>query len=579
MGVMYHAHARFFDKSGNKITVPSPVDPETPNARFWYDYIAHNAQSWSKAGFTAVMLPPVCKTQSGNKPTGDGYGVFDQYDIGWKNQCYSVETRFGNREQLQRAVATCRACGLDVYVDAVMHQLEGSNGGDGVYQYLGADGKLGTGRFPKHPGCFRGDPPRRPEDPVPVPFYDFAFGDEFVYKNSDPPNYTTDGMVEWGDWLTRSLDVQGYRVDDTKGTWVGFVHHWMTQKSMASRFCTSEYFDGNPDNLAWWVWSQMGGRSSVYDFTLHWALQDMCGGGSMRSMDGRGYAARDPFHAVTFVDNPDTDTSPGQQIVGSKLLAYAYILTTEGYPAVYHKDYAQEPNCYGLKPHIDNLVWIHEKLANGRTATRYIDDHVVVMQRLGAPGLLTALNNDTLNARTVHCWTSFPPGWQLHDYTGHHPTDIWVQNDGSVEFTVPSNYFGGGQSYVCFAPAGLGEPIKPQGIYASQEFFGAADLDIRPLDGQPVTLPRIAVSGAKPMQFWLALDDLVWQGQPSVALQIADEQGHIVATKTWTRKQETPFEVLSRAAGMYTLTLTGSNLTAPVPFVLKVRYLAPSYLK
>ena len=345
--------------SSGRVTVPAPVDPGTPNAPWWYDYIASKAHGLAQAGFTAIMYPPVSKTQSGHFPTGDGYGVFDQYDIGWKNQAGARETRFGNREQLQRSIAVARACGLDVYLDVVMHQQSGSNGGDGVYRYLGADGVAGAGRFPKHPGCFRGNPPRRPEDPVPVPADDFAFGDEFVYRNCDPPRYTIDGMLAFGDWLTRSLDVQGYRFDDTKGTWVGFVKEWMTSRAMATRFCVSEYFDGNPDTLNWWAQDQMGGRSAVYDFTLHWALQDMCDhGADMRRLDRAGYIARAPFSAVTFVDNPDTDLSPGEQIIGSKLLAYAFILTAEGYPAVYHKDYARgarllRPQAVDRQPGVD----------------------------------------------------------------------------------------------------------------------------------------------------------------------------------------------------------------------------------
>ena len=83
----------------------------------------------------------------------------------------SVETRFGSREQLQRSIAVAHACGLGVYVDVVEHQLNGRD--NGVYRYLGANGVTGIGRFPKNPGCFRGAPPRRPEDPVPVPADDF----------------------------------------------------------------------------------------------------------------------------------------------------------------------------------------------------------------------------------------------------------------------------------------------------------------------------------------------------------------------------------------------------------------------
>jgi alpha-amylase len=273
VGVCYHAHARFWDEAGNRITVPAPTDPNTPDAPWWYDWIAEHAGALKRAGFTAILYPPVCKTASGRGPGADGYGVFDQYDLGSKRQCGSIETRFGARDQLKRSIAVAHACGLDVYVDVVMHQLSGGTQ-EGFYDYLAADGHSKNGRFPKRPGCFRGPPPRRPQDPVPVPRDDFPFGDEFVYANCEPPGYTTNGMVAFGEWLTRCLDIQGYRVDDTKGTSVGFVKKWMTSGDMAHRFCVSEYFDGNPDGLHWWVHdSGMGGRSAVFDFTLHWALQ------------------------------------------------------------------------------------------------------------------------------------------------------------------------------------------------------------------------------------------------------------------------------------------------------------------
>jgi len=319
MGVAYHAHARFLDRHGNRVTVPAPVDPDTPGAPWWYDWIAINAAALRRAGFTAILYPPVCKTQSGAHDTADGYGVFDQYDIGSKNQMGAVETRFGSRERLQRSIAVAHACGLDVYIDVVLHQLIGGN--NGVYRYLGAARPPHIGRFSKDPGCFRGAPPRRPEDPVPAD--DFAFGDELVYVNCEPPGYTAKGMIDFGDWLTRSLDCQGYRVDDVNGMAVPFVKVWMNAKAMTGKFCVSEYFDGNPHNLYGWRHGAVDGRSAVFDFTTHFALQQMCddAGFDMRRLDGIGYTALDPFGSVTFVDNPDTDLSPGEQIVSNKLLA------------------------------------------------------------------------------------------------------------------------------------------------------------------------------------------------------------------------------------------------------------------
>ncbi len=576
MGVMYHAHARFLDRKQGRVTVAAPVDPGTPHAPWWYDYIAGKALALARAGFTAIMFPPVSKTQSGHFPTGDGYGVFDQYDIGWKDQAGSRETRFGDREQLQRSIAVARACGLDVYIDVVMHQLSGSNGGNGVYHYLGADGVANAGRFPKHAGCFRGDPPRRPEDPVPAPSDDFAFGDEFVFRNCDPARYTIDGMLGYGDWLTRSLDVQGYRFDDTKGTWVGFVKEWMTSRAMATRFCVSEYFDGNPDSLDWWAQDQMGGRSAVYDFTLHWALQGMCDhGADMRTMDRPGYIARAPLGAVTFVDNPDTDLSPGEQIIGSKLLAYAFILTAEGYPAVYHKDYAEERGCYGLKRWIDNLVWIHEHLANGPTATRFADDRVIVHERLGNPGLLTAISNDPINHRAITCQTAFPPGTQLHDYTGRHG-DIWTDGQGRASFTVPSNAFGSGQSYLCFSRAGQDRAPAPHGHPVRQSFFAAADLDIPALaNGKLVTLPRIFPAAHATLHMELSMDRHAWTGQTEVTAEVDDPGGRVVGKHVWKATTAPAFDLQAGITGWHTLRLTAVALPGPLPFELDVTYSAP----
>ena len=576
MGVCYHAHARFLDKNGNKITVPAPVDRGAANVPWWYDWIGGNAGDLKRAGFSAILYPPVCKTQGGNAPTADGYGVFDQYDVGSKAQCGSTETRFGSREQLQRSIAVAHACGLDVYVDVVMHQLDG--GSNGVYRYSGAGGAAKIGRFPKDPGCFRGRPPRRPEDPVPVPRVDSPFGDEFVYVNCEPRGYTRNGMVAFGDWLTRSLDIQGYRVDDTKGMAVAFVRDWMTARSMGSRFCVSEYFDGDPASLEWWAHdSGMGGRSAVFDFTLHFALQSMCDDGNfdMTRMDGAGYAARDPFNAVTFVDNPDTDLSPGEQIIGSKLLAYAFILTTEGYPFVYHKDYAEEAGCYGLKRWIDNLVWIHENLANGSTTTRWNDPRVIVTERLGAPGLLTAISTDTWNRRTITCQTAFGANAHLKDYTGRHG-DIWTDGGGRATFTIPSNAFSSGQSYLCFSRPGHDRAMPLQERPTTQTFFGAEDLDIPPIPANgTVPVGRVWCAARKPLR--ASLRALAPGASGRISVEVASPGG-ATATTGPSGATGSSVELVTSEAGWYELRVTGRGLSAPASYELDVIYTATSDL-
>ena len=574
MGVAYHAHARFLDPQGHRITVPAPADPQTPHVPWWFDWIAMSAAALRRAGFTAILYPPVCKTQSGHFNTGDGYGVYDQYDIGSKNQMGSIETRFGNREQLQRSIAIAHACGLDVYIDVVLHQLIGGN--DGVYRYLGADGVPDIGRFPKNPGCFRGAPPRRPEDPVPVPADDFPFGDELVYVNCEPPGYTINGMTDFGDWLTRSLDCQGYRVDDTKGMAVAFVKHWMNSKAMAGRFCVSEYFDGNPQNLYGLAEGAMGGRSLAFDFTTHFGLQSMCddGGFDMRGLNGLGYTALDPLHSATFVDNPDTDLSPGEQIISNKLLAYAFILTAEGYPFVYHKDYSTEPGCYGLKPWIDNLVWIHENLASGNTLTRYADAQVFVHERLGHPGLLTALSKDVWNRHTITCATNFGSHAQLHDYTGRHP-DIWTDGEGRATFTVPNNAFGSGQSYLCFSRSGQGNPSALHSRSTTQTFFGAADLDIGPVRDGSTPLGRVWAAGETRIAAEFRGLLVPWPQGASITVELIDPAGAPLASDKVGSNGTAGLQATARQSGWHSFKTTGTGLPPEgAPFELSVTYTA-----
>ena len=569
MGVALIAWGRFFDKDGKKITVPAPNSP--PGAPWLWDFLAKESSALRRVGFTALQLPPAAKAQGGTGDGCDGYGVFDPRDLGSKPQQGSTPTRYGSAESLRRLIACAHAVGMDVYLDVVLHQLDGENEGPGVFKYLGANGRSLNGRGPMQPGCFRGVPPaNRPEDAVPVPADDFPFGREKVFQNCDPAGYTIDDALDYGDWLFRTTDADGMRFDDAKGTWAPFVSEFMRSRTMAGKFAYSEYFDGNPDNLNWWATSPpMSSRSLVEDFTLHWALQAACEGGNAQALNGAGYAARNPFLSCTFVDNPDTDTTPGQAIVSSKLLAYAFMLSTEGYPFVYGKDYfpgSVWTGAYGLKPWIDTLIWIHENLALGGTVTRYVDQKVIVVNRTGGPGLLTALNFDTWNRRTITCSTSFGPKVQLHDYTGRHP-EIRTDGSGQATFTIPSNAFQNGQSYLCFSRAGFAQAIHLIERSTTQVFFGSADLDIRPAQNGQVDVGRIwcANDRAIKLRFQPAVGQGTWGSAAQIVLEVLSPAGTTIGTQTWTKQGHSPEGDLQLPAvgnGWHTLRLKSANLAA-----------------
>ena len=587
MGVALIAWGRFFDADGNKVTVPAP-STET-HAPWLWDWLAAEAPALRSVGFTAIQLPPASKAQGGAGAGCDGYGVFDPRDLGDKPQQGSTPTRYGSAESLRRMVACAHAVGLDVYLDVVLHQLIGENGGPGVFAYVGPDGKTLNGRGRTTPGWFRGNtgnndpvPPFRPADAVPVPADDFPFGREKVFQNCSPARATIEDALDYGAWLFDTTGADGLRFDDTKGTWAPFVAEFLRSGPIASRFAYSEYFDGNPANLNWWATSApMSGRSLVEDFTLHWALQAACDGGDARALDGAGFKTWRPDLACTFVDNPDTDTSPGEQIIGSKLLGYACLLTSEGYPFVYGKDYFPSsvwPGAYGLKPWIDNLIWIHENLAFGGTVTRWVDGSVICQERTGYPNLLTALNFDTWNARPITVQTGFGAGVELQDYTGRHP-NIRTDSQGRASFTVPSNAYSSGQSYLCFSRVGYGQPFAAAPREGNQTFTGAFDMPLGPMKTGTLQVGRIWVAAGAWLSGTLTCDTSSWGNGVDVAVHIEDDKGFLVMMPYDDQGDATQGHTTrAKVSGWHSVSIVAVGLPdAGAPFSLRMTYTAGLY--
>ena len=403
---------------------------------------------------------------------------------------------------MQRCVAILRANGLDVYLDMVEHQRSGDTT-PFVFRYLGADGTPDIGRFPKNPSNFVPQVPRDPDLGGPVAD-DFPFGRELAPINALPHHYVFDNLIAAADWLTRALDVQGYRIDDVKGLSTDFLRPFLESESMAGKFAVGEFFDGNRVLVNGWIFNPKGmnGRSSAFDFPLKFVLNAMCnnaGRFNMADLDHVGLAGISPLNAVTFVENHDTDLNSGEKIVFNKILGYAYILTSEGYPCVYYRDYDMGPDGYKLKPQIDNLIWIHEKLAAGATQQRWKDFNVFAYERLGGPHLLVGLNNDPDSPRTITVATEFRSECDASRL--HRPRcrrrHRWQRQCDYHHSRETDN----GLGYVCYSIAARAVALKSLRIAVTQDFEGAADLDILPaLSGKPVQAGRVWCAANSPLR-------------------------------------------------------------------------------
>jgi alpha-amylase len=456
-----------------------------------WDFLASEAPNLAAVGFDRIQLPPASKAHGGNAAHCDGYNPFDARDLGVKNQQGSVTTRYGSADSLRRLVAVAHRCGLSVDLDIVLHQLSG--GQNGTYLYAGADGKSMIGRGAMHPGCFQKSAAggTQPPDEVPIPAAASAAADRKVYQNSNPPRYTIDDALDYGDWLFRTTGADGARIDDAQSLWPPFVAEFITHRSMAKKQFYAQYLGGNAASVNQWATSPpLNSQCGVEDFNMHLAIETACNQLNASALANSGSPQWNPALCHGFVDNADTDTTSGEPVILCKLLGYAYLLTVNCKEVlVYGKDYFSKdvwPGAYALKPMIDNLIYINRTFAYGAETTRWADNSVIVIERDGnggpigqSPGLLTAINFDTNNSRQINCATGFGSNIQLHDYTGRHP-DIQTDSQGNATFTIPPNFQTNGESYLCFSRSGSDKPITHQTRTTTQEFFGAPDLDIAP---------------------------------------------------------------------------------------------------
>ncbi|CAD6514445.1 alpha-amylase family glycosyl hydrolase [Paraburkholderia sabiae] len=599
-----------FYKRGKFVAVPAPSDPHDPrDSPWWWDHLADNAADLAHAGVTSVWLPPVTKALQGSEAAALGYSVFDDYDIGSKEQMGTVHTRYGTREQLTRLAAILRANGLDIVLDLQLNHRKGGTGPDGLtFGYRDAFGNKSGGRFQKNATCFHS---RYPADPVPPGFHPdipqdpavpdgigelqigskVFFGPDLAHINARPEGYVSNGLIAAVNWVTRALDAQAYRLDHVQGVSAVFLRALLNAEGAAGKFAVGEYWDGDAEKINDWITAGhwMASRCSAFDFPLYFTLLGMSHDPNfdMASLDHAGLAGINPFHAVTFVENHDTESR--RDLVAhniqpdEKPLAYAYILTSEGLPCVFFKDFSRAPGCLGdrLRPVLVNLMWIHQNIAEGPAEQRWKDREVFVFERTGGARLLVGLNRHRTRTRHLdNVVTGFGPEQALHDYTGHSP-DIRTDQQGRVQLTIPANDRGLG--YVCYSVPGIGEREPPEGQDAQQVFEGAADLDIPCAQaGKTIDIARIYCAPCSAVHASLQFDPRDWMPGTALTLTLVAPDGAHVASRTFSRTDAgMAIDATATVTGFHRWRIHADDPRAgfTASFSLATRYRAPTTLQ
>jgi alpha-amylase len=229
------------------------------------------------------------------------------------------------------------------------------------------------------------------------------------------------GLKNWGNWISSKVGYGAYRWDVSYYIDPWFISEFMNYGQMRGKFAVMEGWELADQltirEMETYV-ALTDYRSAMFDMPLKKKLKDMCNEPSlfnMESLNGGGFYSVRPDFTVTFVENHDTIRANGNPpeydkfgIITNKELAYAYILTAEGYPCIFYHDYLDQPYADStngwrgtpLKDKIDPLISVRTNYAAGNTSYLSVSNkqYLYIARRNGdgaKPGCIFVLNNHT----------------------------------------------------------------------------------------------------------------------------------------------------------------------------------------
>jgi alpha-amylase len=399
---------------------------DVPAGGVWWETVESKIDAWDAAGISSIWLPPLNKTMNG--PFSMGYDPYDFYDFGEFDQQGSIETRFGSRSELQSLVQKAHSKDIEVIADIVINHNSGGNsqfnpftGTETYTDFQPLSGKFFRSFYDFHPN-------------------DMAANDEGVFGGFPDLSHVKPYVQDWlwkrsdavAKYYKNVIGIDGWRFDYVKGFGGWVVKDWVDE---VGGFAVGEFWDGNAQLLENWV-NSTSQRASAFDFAAYYKMKEAFDDNNLNALMGDMLWKRNPFKAVTFVANHDTD------IIWNKYLAYAYIFTHEGYPCVFYSDYEEWLD----KSRLDNLMWIHRNLATGNTTVLHVDNDEYIARRNGSPGIIVYINNaDYWQERWIQTnWSNT----QIKDYTGNSSWYPTTQGDRWVKIQAPP------KSYTIWSPVG-----------------------------------------------------------------------------------------------------------------------------
>lgn len=396
----------------------------------WWSTLAVKVDEWAADGIDAIWIPPVSKGQSGKFSMG--YDPADYFDFGDFDQHGTVQTRFGNREELDNLIEKAHDNNIAVIADMVINHNSGgaleSNEFQGEQTYTLFN--VPSGLFNRNKHDFLPNGERGEDSGRFAGFPDMDLDSEYVQS------WMWKSEQSIANYYMNTLGIDGWRFDFVKGYSPSIIKDWV---ATMGGFAVGESFDGNLSGVIQpWV-NETG--LSAFDFPNFFNMRDAFNGSNLQRLEAASLFSTIPDKAVTFVGNHDTENRQDNDLDfpnAFELHAYAYILMAPGYPTIFYSHY--ERSGTEKKEGIRQLIQIRKELAAGDWTVLFAEGDEFLASRNGdanKDGLVLYLNiSESEVSREVQThWADL----NLKDYIGSSAAVIAVDADGKATLTAPAN--------------------------------------------------------------------------------------------------------------------------------------------
>ncbi|KAF3940656.1 Alpha-amylase [Dactylella cylindrospora] len=474
---------------------PTPTNVVMLQAFEWY--VPADQKHWkrltkvlpglAKLGVANIWIPPACKASS---PQGNGYDIYDLYDLGEFDQKNTTATKWGPKSDLIALRDICNEHSVGLYFDVVLNHKAGADRTERCQVVeVNPDDRTQVISQPYDiEGWFGFDFPGRGDTYSKLKWHWYHFsGTDFNNENGRKAIYSIVGkswsgsvdttekgnfdylmfadvdfshpevsedVKNWGVWVSKELNLKGMRFDAARHFSESFLKDFIAhldQNLPQDWFFVGEFWQDSVQNMMKYL-ELMNKKFSLFDAPLlyNFAQTSTSERADLRALFDDTLVRYMPVNAVTVVGNHDTQIGQASYVKMEgwmKPLAYAVILLRlDGYPCVFYGDLfgiknpdnPEPPSCGGKLP----VMMAARKLYSYGEQHDYWDaPNCVGWVRKGTHdksyGLAVVLSNAEPGTKRMHVGGEHT-GEVWTDVLGWAQGEVVIDQDGWGNFTCPA---------------------------------------------------------------------------------------------------------------------------------------------